>query len=135
VLDELVAKNQQGRLGEATSEAADALQRQQKRDRLRDGLAACFNLPTDRVEELLLTAERNIDSDLLLLHQAASDGDAVRLRNAAHSLKGLLLNLRLNEAAELAKKLQDAADDGALEDAGPLLAQLQQALAESFPPR
>ena len=102
------------------------------RRQLRASLAATFNLPADKIDELLQTAEKSVSKDLALLQAAMESGDCPRIRAVAHSLKGLLLNLTLQPAAELAASLQEAAEQGALAEVAPLHARLREALATVF---
>ena len=65
------------------------------------------------------------------LRAGLADGDAPTLRSHAHRLKGAASNLGALRVVELARHLEELAEDGQLEDAGEVLGQLATALAEA----
>ena len=62
-----------------------------------------------------------------------SEGNLNRLMCAAHTMKGMLRNLSMNRAAEIACALEAAAHQGEKAQAEALLPQLEEAIAELMP--
>ena len=98
-----------------------------------------------RVEELLSLGEsavalvdraignfvRNLPQHLEDLHDAVMSGDAVRLRDLAHRLRGSALNLGATRVAEATWVLESHGDADTPHLAGPALLELREAAAEA----
>ncbi|GEM_PF-2123743 len=67
-----------------------------------------------------------------IMEEALETGDARKMREAAHGLKGGSLNLGLVAVADLALSMERAAGTGELEEAGRLLPRVREALAEGL---
>jgi len=79
-------------------------------------MAEELGLEAEEMRRLVLTFLESTEQDILLLGQAFAEGDAEKLRAAAHHIKGAAANLELNEIAEAAKGIEDKARSGILED-------------------
>lgn len=91
-------------------------------------MAEELGLEAHEVRRLVLTFLESTEQDMLLLGQAFSEGDAEKLRAAAHHIKGAAANLELNEIAEAAKGIEDKARSGILEDPAAQLKMIQKGL-------
>jgi HPt (histidine-containing phosphotransfer) domain-containing protein len=81
-----------------------------------ESMAEDLGLEVEEVHRLVLTFLDSTEQDILLLSRAFSDGDAEKLRSAAHHINGAAANLELYEIAEAAKGIEDRAHSGILED-------------------
>ena len=93
-----------------------------------EGIAEELGLEAEDVRRLVLTFLESTEQDILLLGEAFSEGDAEKLRAAAHHIKGAAANLELNEIAEAAKEIEDKARSGILEDPAAQLKVIQDRL-------
>ena len=84
------------------------------------------------IQELIGLYEADAPERIAALEAAAASGDAARLLAEAHHLKGSLGNLGLVRFAELARRLEAAGREGALEGVEVLLAALPAAHAEGL---
>jgi len=84
------------------------------RGRVTAHLAQTYRLREDQIEQLLATAVTSIGSLIDRAEQALEEENAERLREAAHGLKGNLLNLGLREQAERAAEIEKMAGQGKL---------------------
>jgi HPt (histidine-containing phosphotransfer) domain-containing protein len=91
-------------------------------------MAEELGLEAHEVRRLVLTFLESTEQDLILLSQAFSEGDAEKLRAAAHQIKGAAANLELNEIAEAAEQIEDRARSGILEDPAAQLKMIQKGL-------
>jgi two-component system sensor histidine kinase/response regulator len=91
-------------------------------------LAEELGLEVEEVHRLVLTFLESTEQDLLMLGQAFSKGDAEKLRDIAHHIKGAAVNLELNEIAEAAKGIEDKARSGILEDPAANMTMIQNRL-------
>ncbi len=87
----------------------------------------------DFLKELLQIFRDDSKANLLKAREALSRGDLVELSRAGHTLKGMLRNLSMNEAAGTAGALETAARLGARGQAEEHLEQLEQSLAGIMP--
>jgi HPt (histidine-containing phosphotransfer) domain-containing protein len=69
-------------------------------------------LSRTEAEAALVVAEKVLRAGLSRLAAAETAGDARDCQDAAHALKGSLLNLGLANLADLAQRIQDAARRG-----------------------
>lgn len=98
--------------------------------RVRQNLVARYQLNQEEVESLLATSVKIIRKDMKLLTEAADKKGVAVVRARSHSLKGILLNLTLEDEAGLATELQAACDRKDVARIGPLVERLTGALAE-----
>jgi signal transduction histidine kinase/HPt (histidine-containing phosphotransfer) domain-containing protein len=85
-------------------------------DRLMERCMGDPRLARDVLKALL----DSVDGPISGLDEALAEGDAERLRNSAHSLKGLLLTIGADEEAVTCRELEQAARHGDLQRAGEL---------------
>jgi HPt (histidine-containing phosphotransfer) domain-containing protein len=83
--------------------------------------------------ELLQIFREDSQVNLQKAKSALSEGDLPGLMRAAHTLKGMLKNLSMNRAGEIAYALETASNQGKSDEAAKLLAELEQAAAEVLP--
>jgi len=83
--------------------------------------------------ELLLIFRRDSETNLQKAKAALRDKDLPGLVRAAHTLKGMLRNLSMNRAAEIAYALETSAREENCAQTESCLAQLELALAELLP--
>jgi two-component system, sensor histidine kinase and response regulator len=83
--------------------------------------------------ELLQVFRDDSQVNIQKAKSALSAGDLQGLMRAAHTLKGMLKNLSMNHAGEIAYALETASNQGKSEEATKLLAELEQAVAEVLP--
>ena len=84
--------------------------------RLADTVSAhlAIRLEEKQVQQLLATSAASLASLLDRAEQALTEKNAEKLREAAHGLKGNLLNLGLREQAEKAAEIEKLAGQGKL---------------------
>lgn len=68
-------------------------------------------------------------NDVSILHQGLSSGDLSAVRETAHSLKGMSLNVAANDLGELALQVETAAKESDLESAASPMPEIDQQLA------
>ncbi len=83
------------------------------------------------VRELVARFSSDADGLVLTLREAAGQGDAERLRQAAHALKGSSRNLGAKPLSALCEELERSAGAGAIEGAGPAVARVADELARA----
>jgi HPt (histidine-containing phosphotransfer) domain-containing protein len=79
-------------------------------------LADEFGLEEEDVRRLVKTFLDSTEQDLVLLREAFSERDGEKLRATAHHIKGAAGNLELHEIAEAARKIEEKARTGIIED-------------------
>jgi len=89
-------------------------------------LAACLG-DRDTLGRLLAAFVSGLDTQLSAIRQAAASGDAQRVCQEAHAVKGAALNLHAAELAERAAELEEAGRAGRLAEISALLPGLEQA--------
>jgi hypothetical protein len=99
-------------------------------DRAKANLQAAYGLDDRKIDSLLVTTIGNIKKALTELQIAAERQDREQIRAIAHSLKGVLLNLRLMEEAALAEELQHHSEHEDPSDAARLVVNLRNALRD-----
>ena len=98
--------------------------------RVRAHLRATYKLQAEQVDQLLVTSARSLSEHLAKASAALAAEDGELLREAAHGLKGNLLNLGLVEYAETAAEIEQYAQNGEARSCRRRLISLQTALAE-----
>ncbi len=83
--------------------------------------------------DLLRVFREDSQINLQKARTALAEGDSAGLARAAHTLKGMLRNLSMNRAAEMAGDLENASRQEKGKEAEVLLLHLQQGLAELLP--
>ncbi len=90
------------------------------RCRMKEHLGREYNLSEKQVEAMVEIGCNDIKKNLRKITACVEDNrsalDYEVLRKAAHSLKGVLLNLGLKEEADAAKKIEAAAGNGKKSD-------------------
>ena len=76
--------------------------------KIQEYLQEVYDLSPDKAGILLATTRKSIGEDLAKMEQAFRQGQLKEVGFAAHSLKGLLLNLGLQEQADVAVMLEKA---------------------------
>jgi len=69
-------------------------------------LRETYMLDDEQVDQMLATAAATMTQNIAVAKAALEDNDLKKLGNAAHSLKGSLLNLGLKKEAQIAKKIE-----------------------------
>lgn len=85
------------------------------------------------LRELLRIFREDSQANLQQAKAALAQADFPALTRTAHTMKGMLRNLSMTRAAEIAAALETSARDGQREKATALVAQLEAALAELLP--
>ena len=86
------------------------------RCRMEEHLTCEYNLSEEQVETMIEIGCKDIKKNLMKIAVSVAGNGSLTdykvLRMAAHSLKGVLLNLGLKEEADTAKRVEDAAKNG-----------------------
>ncbi len=98
--------------------------------RVRAHLSATYKLQPEQVDQLLVTSARSLSELLDKALTALQAENHELLREAAHGLKGNLLNLGLQEYAQTAAMIEQRAGDGETRSCRRPLTSLQAALVE-----
>ena len=98
--------------------------------RVRNHLSATYKLQPEQVDQLLVTSARSLSGHLDKALAALEAEDSELLREAAHGLKGNLLNLGLSEHAQTAAMIEQQAASKEIHSCRQPLKSLQAALAE-----
>ena len=109
--------NQQESIHPQSGEAPEDDERQDEKNvysRVTAHLVKTYRLKEEQVQQLLATSAASLTSLLDRAEQALTEENAERLREAAHGLKGNLLNLGLREQAEKAAEIEKLAGQGKL---------------------
>lgn len=75
-------------------------------DQIRAHLATAYNLPAAKIDHLLAACSDSLHDHLREAEAALERGDIDTVAASAHTIKGMLLNLRINELAELAHRIE-----------------------------
>ena len=94
----------------------------------REGLLERLGGDTELLIELLEIFVEESREMLVSARSAVTDGDAHRIERAAHSMKGALLNIAADAAADKAFQLEQAGRAGELELCPSLLEELEEEL-------
>ncbi|HHD64673.1 MAG TPA: response regulator [Desulfobulbaceae bacterium] len=98
--------------------------------RVRLHLSTTYRLQPEQVDQLLVTSARSLSEHLDKALAALKAEESDLLREAAHGLKGNLLNLGLQEQAQTAAMIEQRAGAGEVHSCRRPLVSLQSALAE-----
>ena len=93
-------------------------------------LLACCGGDAATLEEICQTFRARLPDHLKAVRDALRDGDAPRLREAAHKFAGMVATFS-TVAGDVASELEDHATEGQLDEAQPLAARLE-AMAEEL---
>lgn len=93
-------------------------------------LTEVHGLTRDEAEQALVVADSVLRDGLARLAATVAAANATACREAAHALKGSLLNLGLSDLAALAQTVERAARAGDISFCGRLARHLDQALAD-----
>ncbi len=94
-----------------SSESQESATEQTLARRVLDCLQENFALSPEKAGDLMAQAEQNLVELRVELSVARQQNNSEKLRQMAHTLKGVLLNLCLDELAELAQQLEDVSAD------------------------
>jgi two-component system, sensor histidine kinase and response regulator len=83
--------------------------------------------------ELLDVYRRDSQNGLQEAKEALARNDLNVVERRAHTLKGMMKNLYMNDVAQTASDLEAAARQGKADDSAVLLAQLERAMSELLP--
>jgi histidine phosphotransfer protein HptB len=92
-------------------------------------LAAELGLEQDEFSELLAIFIETSEADLVKIQEGIDDGDAGRVADAAHSIKGASANLGFMDMSSEAKSLEQRARDNSLEDSVDTVNKIKEQLA------
>jgi HPt (histidine-containing phosphotransfer) domain-containing protein len=87
----------------------------------------------DFLRELLQMFRADSQTTLMKAREALAQEDLTEVSRAAHTLKGMLKNLSMNAAAEIAAGLETAARNGARAEAEALFERLDRSLSGIMP--
>ena len=82
------------------------ISKQQRLDQIRSHLSGKFQLPTEQIDQMLPEFIKVLASHMDNLQEAEATDDLVLLGRSAHTMKGALLNLGLEDCVELAKEIE-----------------------------
>ncbi len=97
---------------------------------VRDNLSRVYGLDGEQIDHLVQTAINSIKSEYEKLQLAAEQNNTEQVQTHAHSLKGILLNLRLKQEAAMTEKLQHVAKEKKSDEILPLVSNLRETLLE-----
>jgi HPt (histidine-containing phosphotransfer) domain-containing protein len=73
---------------------------------IKDHLARQFNLTNDQIDSMILGLISTLSEHIDNLEKVLEQGDLEQLGKAGHTIKGALLNLGLNECADIAYDIE-----------------------------
>jgi len=91
---------------------------------VKNHLKMVYLLEDEQIDQIFITAAQTLTENLLTATSALENNDYGQLGEAAHSIKGSLLNLGLNDLAEKAKEIEINAKNNMDIDFKPLLYRL-----------
>lgn len=91
-------------------------------------LAGELGLEEQEVRRLFQTFLESTEKDLVLLDQAFTEQDEEKMRAAAHHIKGAAGNLELEVIAEAARRIEEKARRGRIEDPAVHIANIRRQL-------
>lgn len=111
--------------GEVGEEKLEAL----RLEDVKHYLATTYNLPEDKIEMMLASARTSLVKELEGGAAAVASNDLEKLWQAAHAMKGLLLNMGASDWSERAHYLEKSARNNQDEAYGALFADLKEGIA------
>jgi histidine phosphotransfer protein HptB len=75
-------------------------------EQVREYLRRRFGLPDEQIDVMMPDFKKTLAQHLSVLISAQHQGDVVGLKEAAHTMKGALLNLGFSDSAQLAQKIE-----------------------------
>jgi HPt (histidine-containing phosphotransfer) domain-containing protein len=100
------------------------------KDQVKGHLRTTYLLEDEQIDHMLATAAVTLAKNLSNAETALKNSDYKELSDAAHSLKGSLLNLGLDDFARTAKEIEINAKENKKIDYQELLSGLHKGLAE-----
>lgn len=76
------------------------------KQQIKDHLARQFNLTNDQIDSMISGLIATLAGHIDNLEKVLEEGDLEQLGKAGHTIKGALLNLGLNECAEIAYDIE-----------------------------
>ena len=73
---------------------------------IKDHLARQFNLTNEQIDSMISGLISTLSGHIDNLEEVLEEGDLEQLGKAGHTIKGALLNLGLNECAEIAYNIE-----------------------------
>jgi len=98
------------------------------RSQTKDHLRATYHLDDGQIDQMMITVEKTLSLNLLRAESAISHRDLNELGEIAHSIKGSLLNIGLDDISDTAKTIELHSKEGLDTDYQVLLSQLQKNL-------
>lgn len=100
-------------------------------DRVAVFLRENYKLPAEKVSEMLPTFLEVLQSHMNRMEKAVEEGDSQMIGSVGHILKGALVNLGLDDFAEIAQTIESEGKAGTRDvDFLELVAQLKENMAE-----
>ena len=97
---------------------------------IRNHLSSVYNLNDDQIDSMVVNAGMTLSENFSSAVSALQNNDYEMLRKSAHSIKGSLLNLGLNDIAEKAKAIEMGAKEKKKMDFSDLLTRLEVGLKD-----
>lgn len=80
--------------------------KQQRLDQIRSHLSGKFHLPMEQIDQMLPEFVKTLASHMDTMQKALGAADLAQLGRSAHTMKGALLNLGLEDCVELAREIE-----------------------------
>jgi len=112
--DQMQAMRSQAGQEKENEDLPDGGEQENVREQITAHLMRIYRLQEEQIEQLLATSLDSLTRLLDRAEQALATEDAEKLREAAHGLKGNLLNLGLQEEADRAAEIENLAGQGRL---------------------
>ncbi|BCL60548.1 hypothetical protein DGMP_12410 [Desulfomarina profundi] len=78
------------------------------KEKIRKYLSEQFNLTAEQIDTMLPAFLTTLHSHLITLEKCVEENDLERIGKAAHTIKGALLNLGLEQSAEIAYRIEQS---------------------------
>ncbi|HID69760.1 MAG TPA: Hpt domain-containing protein [Desulfobacterales bacterium] len=100
-------------------------------DRVTAFLCEYYKLPAEKVADMLPTFLNVLQNHMIKMEKTVAEGDIQSIGNVGHTLKGALMNLGLDDFAEIAQTIEREGKAGRSEvDYSGLVDQLKENMAE-----
>ena len=105
------------------------MSKQEQLDQIKNYLCSRFKLPPEQVEEMIPSFTVTLGEHVEVLEAAVESMDYEELARAGHTIKGALLNLGINDAADISLKIEQGGRDNNQDiDYAELVAQIRDIL-------
>ncbi len=99
------------------------------RHQVKDYMRSLYGLDDEQIENMMVTAQKTLKENFSAAVSAFKQGNYEDLRFFAHTIKGSLLNLGLNDLSELAKRIEFSAKGDKKENFHELLSRLNDGIS------